>query len=118
MREHKYRAWDTNLKEPMMYSDWKALWGDEVEGLIIMQFTGLKDKNGKEIYEGDILEENMFVKWCDEQGSYELFLYAFNDDGSDYCLACGGDMHWYEVAERPCPYEVIGNIYENPDLLK
>lgn len=66
------------------------------------EYTGLKDKNGKEIYEGDILESQAFIdtfEWID--GAYSL------------CR---------DMGSRPItthyPYEVIGNIYENPELLK
>jgi hypothetical protein len=64
----------------------------------IMQFTGLKDKNGKEIYEGDIITERKYqavVEW-DEKSL------QFN---------CHGMLDGKN-------YEVIGNIYENPELLE
>ena len=81
------------------------------------QCTGLKDKNGKLIYEGDILGGtfgNLYVHYCDNCKQFQL---KVNDYG---CMACDGDLHWYEVveAEEQNELEVIGNIYENPELLK
>ena len=77
----------------------------------VMQFTGLKDKNGKEIYEGDIIlndmsEHSSFVSW-DEI----LFSFISNEIESNTWV------HLYEILEDINCYEVIGNIYENKDLL-
>jgi uncharacterized phage protein (TIGR01671 family) len=133
-REIKFRAWHIEHKQMFW---WDVLWGNHRQGdgyigmvlwgekqtrhihrdnmtLIdpndceLMQFTGLKDKNGREIYEGDIVahaiegyttplsvvefKDGMFV-FTDSEYSTELI------ESLDYC-------------------EVIGNIYENPELLK
>lgn len=77
--------------------------------------TGLKDKNGKLIYEGDILGgsyENLYVHYCDSCKQFQL---KANDYG---CMACEGDIHWYELveSENENEIEVIGNIYENKEL--
>jgi uncharacterized phage protein (TIGR01671 family) len=82
----------------------------------IMQCTGLKDKNGKLIYEGDILGGiyHGYIEYCNECKCLQLKV-------KDYgCLACEGDLHWYELveAEEQNELEVIGNIYENPELLE
>lgn len=81
----------------------------------LFQCTGLKDKNGKLIYEGDILGgsyKNLYVHWCDKCKQFQLM-------AQDYgCMACEGDIHWCEVVEDNNELEVIGNIYENPELLK
>lgn len=75
---------------------------------ILMQYTGLKDKNGKEIYESDILREKIGGK---------VFKYAviWNEE----CAAFGDDdgQHFNDDIDAK-KVEVIGNIYENPELLK
>lgn len=80
----------------------------------IMQFTGLYDKNGREIYEGDILGgvyEGCYIGWCDECKQIQLIIPVYG------CMACLGDVHWYELVEQDGKLEVIGNIWENPELL-
>ena len=89
----------------------------EDKDCIVMQCTGLKDKNGKLIYEGDILGGtygNLYVHYCDSCKQFEL---KANDYG---CMACEGDVHWYEVVESEDEneLEVVGNIYENRELLE
>ena len=76
--------------------------------------TGLHDKNGKLIYEGDIVNVscgNFIIKYCDSCKSFQCF---YKDD----CFACEGDYHWFELLDDLENLEVIGNIYENADLLE
>lgn len=114
-REIKFRAWEK--ERGLMYQDWDdtghspamrgkgggvelgfALLSDEYD---VMQYTGLKDKNGVEIYEGDIL-----------QGGLEQEVVEFVDGGFQPLTDDGFMFH----AEHRL--EVIGNIWENKDLLK
>ena len=74
------------------------------EDIVLMQFTGLLDKNGKEIYEGDVLgvyDRRWEVVW----------------DG--FGFKCKSDQHFTShLNENDSKLEVIGNIYENPELVK
>ena len=118
MREIKFRAWMEPLKK-MDYSPINAVTFDgkkvyfgngDITGFhsALMQYTGLKDKNGVEIYEGDII-----ASWYDfdttgkEQVVFDKGQYTLK--GSQWSLA--GHLSHY-------PGEVIGNIYENPGLLE
>jgi uncharacterized phage protein (TIGR01671 family) len=89
--------------------DWRTF-GTENGLLEIMQFTGLHDKNGKEIYEGDILRTDAEKEYISavayEQAGFKVDSYS----DKDVC----------EHLENIAPHhsaEVIGNIYENPELL-
>ena len=128
-REIRFRLWDTVLKTMMPdFDNWIDFHGnywttpDErwdtknteiVRGhnYILMQFTGLHDKNGKEIYEGDIIQwggqnEPMVVAWSDKYASFGI-----HRSGWMY-------MHFFGEAVDNTDCEVIGNIYQNPELIK
>ena len=83
------------------------------EDIELMQFTGLKDKNGKEIYEGDIL-------YCsDAPGSHHRVFWNNERCGwDDERLEDGDSNTSYYGFDMFMDCEVIGNIYENPELLK
>lgn len=117
MRKIKFRAWDkknkeivdeSNLAVALDGSKWWLNYGDSkptkmqnVDRFIIMQYTGLLDKSGKEIYEGDILRNGDGVElWLVEWVAKDIHC-GWSIDLSDT---------WY--------LEVIGNIYENPELVK
>ena len=82
---------------------------DEVE---LMQSTGLRDKNGKEIFEGDILDykgRKALVRW---HGSYASFIYRFVDELQNR------KTEWKPLYLAYMKCEIIGNIYENPEFLE
>lgn len=134
MREIKFRAWDDKGKEWLMGYGVGSLGGFHIDGelvyldqwtkvlddafhekidLKIMQFTGIDDFHGKEIYEGDIVktgDEMGEVQYDPQQGAYIILLHPHNKKVKSGC---------YNLAStHPSPLkEIIGNIYQNPELL-
>mgnify|MGYP005898709535 CR=1 FL=1 len=86
---------------------WKLLSDYEVDLATVGQYTGLKDKNGKEICEGDIL--------LDESGTYAVVGYSMGAFYVDF--GEGFDLQYFaECIHEIC--EVVGNIHDDPELLK
>ena len=124
MREIKYRMW--NKKENKMYKvgqinfDNKRIFMENYnmyicssysfEDIEIMQFTGLHDKNGKKIYESDVIEVTRQCIW--EKGIVVFIDGCFFIKVNETLLAL------YESEPNNYELKVIGNIYENLDLLK
>jgi uncharacterized phage protein (TIGR01671 family) len=77
----------------------------------IQQFTGLLDKNDREIYEGDILKVKGYEKWTDTVGYYSNLevKHSFTESGDSESIG-----YIYIPKDR----EIIGNIFENPELIK
>lgn len=169
MREIKFRAWKIRRPQKMFEVDFltfgsldrndavvgatiSTLHGEKyqvyVDEIKLMQYTGLKDKNGIEIYEGDIVGEEGVYHFLEREGwkpdtgkwkiigektknftgkneekyiaGYKLSIIEWEQDSCgfepfsdsfDNCHHCGGGRNSID-------FEVIGNIYENPELLK
>ena len=82
----------------------------EFDEIKLMQSTGLKDKNGKEIFDGDIVDykgRKALVSW---HGSYASFIYRFVDELQKR------NAEWNPLYLAYMRCEIIGNIYENPEL--
>ncbi len=135
MREIKFKGWDKKKKrwigdDPLDYLcvcedvivlvrygskvpgvldpvSCRQLTNPEVENLEIVEYTGLKDKSGKEIFEGDILEE--------EKGYY--FLVEWSTNYAKFELKWKTKAYQYPEWNRGVEMTIIGNMHENPELL-
>lgn len=112
-REIKFRAWNgEEMFENVQNIEFGAFLGGDYE---VMQFTGLKDKNGKEIYEGDLVKSGNGRIWMVEFGDWTYTELRQESDQYGFFLRGEDDN---TIAVTGAPYgEIIGNIYENPELL-
>ena len=129
MREIKYKSWDTKDKvirdvvgmslyhESLSVDiEFGKYLQDDIKRFELMQYAGLKDKNGVEIYEGDILSTDLSRPYLIVEFRNGAFMYQCHHDGQNY-------YDFMEPANERLKFntkyhEVIGNIYENPELLE
>ncbi len=121
-REIKFRYWHTESKR---FAPWEIFRQYPLQTVlndprvIVQQYIGLKDKNGREIYEGDVL----YFDLQDAFGSDHFHTAAVIAGGAEF--GCDlkyrdGQIGWVtlnEIAQSDDELEILGNIYENPDLL-
>lgn len=122
-REIKFRAWDKETKSMIkevweigLKSNYNQPWliGDDkrTDNFELMQYTGLKDKDGKEIYEGDVVRI-----WADPKdyngykGHNYIGVVEWDEFILGFILSDGHGLKDFEFIE------IVGNIYENPELL-
>mgnify|MGYP001221606843 CR=1 FL=1 len=140
-REIKFRAWDKVEKEMIEWSELRKLHAslsyieesERLDARILMQYTGLKDKNGKEIYEGDIVEFS--DKWEWYRCKYGIsMMFAKSEEGDRYKKIKAAyeaepmerrvvqfdpyDSYGLSKVDLESYWEIIGNIYQNPELLQ
>ncbi|MFA5559599.1 MAG: YopX family protein [Methanofastidiosum sp.] len=145
MKEIKFRVWDKEDKK-MIYSgiidnrEFKGelylslsgeisifvdedggkegLWEHEIEydkdRFVLMEYTGAIDNNRKEIYEGDILKSEIEQKYQEKKGLYHIHRVFFNEAELRFEAEPFLPITWGGYKKR----EIIGNIYENPELLE
>lgn len=83
----------------------------EVDGDTVGMFTGLTDKNGVDIYDGDYNQDYDVVKWCQDKIGWALAVYDFpaKEFVLCHCSNCEGD---FDIDDDLKNFEIIGNIYE------
>lgn len=146
----RYRAWDKEFKEMVQvdalvfdeqiikatYKNGNVV-KEDLKNYVLMQSTGLKDKNGKEIFEGDVLKFNDSWDDCCYEGYVDgeiegvnyveiqsestgfIFCKTKYPDSSLFYYANEEHLTFQEIlTDSDFEFEVIGNIYENPELLE
>lgn len=122
-RQFKFRAWHKGypgIEPKMLYADRASdvlRWKDDGQPIEIMQFTGLFDKHGKEIYAGDYDQNYDVVHWCDRRAGWALATYDHPTKEFIHCncYSCEGNFDIMDDIEN---FEVIGNIHEQNTPLK
>lgn len=90
----------------------------------IGQYTGLKDANGKEIYEGDLVKSSFsnrvfgMVAWNTRGYFYIMESFFINEDYEEQDRRPLGEMLRLSIENKPCNFTVIGNIHDNPELIE
>ncbi|SRR6266568_4072304 len=132
MREIKYMAWHKAEKKiyhvAMLYPDahmvmlqiGDTIFSASLDEIELMQYTGLKDRSGKEVYEGNIvkftnhLNRQELLRQCKWDTKYPSFVFCHIDEQSNEDIGGWRFLHYLE--ETKGTMEIIGNIYEKPKV--
>ena len=115
MRELKFRAWDKKRKELVYFdlslcnSESRIWFNEQIVDNNVMQYVGLKDKNGKEVYEGDIIKHIVTI----ERNIFEVIY-----ENGRFIARSPYIKHDLYFLTKNKDSEVIGNIFENPEILE
>jgi len=121
----KFKAWDNENKcwtnyaitddLQIFYDKYTGCWHRKnKDRFVLVQSTGLKDKNGAEIYEGDIVKAVAFLKW--------IGIVKYDTEKAAFMLDGVNDTHtrdnYVYMSQFDDDFEILGNIYENPELME
>ncbi|MCY7740837.1 YopX family protein [Bacillus licheniformis] len=113
MREIKFQAWDLDAQQMYNWESIKQLFHEHLDHprVKVRQYTGLKDRQDREIYEGDVVKGIRDSHW---HGGYDIVLgkVEFDEETCSFRVDGGGLL--YRIEE----IEVIGDVYRNPELLE
>lgn len=133
MRPIEFRAWNKKTKKmidlkkatPLAVGSFDGIFIPFHDDLEIMQFTGMLDRNGKKIFEGDIVEVDFYSPKLPEiltvvfSGPYKYAAFGITGKRNIDKMGDGADPVWDTFNERYCKHlKVLGNIYETPELLE